>query len=91
MKDHVRAFVAMAACLAAFSWVLGYCVGCSAFETGKDASESALTKKADADYKEAHKRCVQKFDTRPEIEACREAVRWQWGIESTPTKDAGRD
>jgi hypothetical protein len=77
-----------ASCLGAF--VLGFC-GCATAKDAVDTSEAALTKKADDKYKADHKRCVEKFSTRPEIEACREAVRWQWGIESTPTKDAGRD
>lgn len=62
--------------------VLMHCVGCL----------SAAQKEAVADgmYLEEHMRCVDTYDTRREIDACRQAVRIRWGISETG-KDAGHD
>lgn len=45
--------------------------GCSA--TQKQAE-------ADATYAAEHLRCVDAYDTREEIDACRAAVRMRWGV-----------
>lgn len=45
---------------------------------------------ADKAYAADHLRCVQEYDTKLEIDACRERVRIRWGIQTTVhVKDAG--
>lgn len=52
----------------------------------KEAKEAA----ADSAYAAEHLRCVDKFDTKEQIDACRAAVRLRWGITET-VRDAGGD
>lgn len=57
-------------------------LGCASPQVKEDASISA--------YAAQQLRCVDKYDTRREIDACRSLVRKQWGIAET-IKDAGAD
>lgn len=58
------------------------CTGC----LSREAKEAL----ADKTYAAEHLRCVDAYDTRAEIDACRRAVRERWGIAETVT-DGGRD
>lgn len=57
-----------------------------------DCAPSQAVKEAAAEsvYLTEHLRCVDKFETREAIDACRSDVRRRWGIAETIT-DAGRD
>ena len=53
--------------------------GCGPSPTAKEAA-------AEGAYGAEHLRCVDKFNTKAEIDACRAAVRVRWGV-----TDAGAD
>lgn len=53
-------------------------------------SETVRVRAAEGAYLAEHLRCVERYDTTPEIDACRAAVRQRWGITST-VRDAGGD
>jgi hypothetical protein len=62
--------------------VLVHCTGC--------LSQQAKEAIADGAYATEHMKCVDDYDTRAEIDACRRAVRVRWGITETG-RDAGHD
>lgn len=61
--------------------VVVHCVGCGPSEKAKAAA-------AEGAYLAEHMKCVEQFNTDPEINACRDAVRVRWGI-VTKVRDAG--
>lgn len=54
--------------------VLMYCAGCS-----REAKEAM----ADSSYAAEQLRCVDKYDTREQIDECRKLVRERWGVAET--------
>jgi len=54
---------------------------CSPAAKQEEAKDAYLAQQMD---------CVKQFDTRPEIDACREKVRTAWGL-GTDSADAGKD
>lgn len=74
--------ISAALCCFALACIVGHCVGC----LSKEAKEAA----ADSAYAAEHLRCVDKYDTKEQIDACRAAVRLRWGITET-VRDAGGD
>lgn len=62
-------------------WLIAHAAGCI------DARPAV----AEATYLGQQLRCVDKYNTRDAIEACRARVRRDWGIAETVTKDAGGD
>lgn len=56
-------------------------------------STEAKQAAADTDYAAEQLACVDKFQTRVEIDSCREGVRIRWGVSQTVAKrlDAGAD
>jgi hypothetical protein len=82
-SQATREFMALVLCLFAFVMIFGHCIGCGASREAKEAA-------AEAAYGAEHLRCVDKYDTREAIDACREDVRRRWGI-ATTSADAGAD
>ncbi len=78
----MKEIVSFSVALFAFFCVLQ--VGCGASEAAKSAA-------ADTAYATEQLRCVDKFDNRAEIDACRQGVRLKWGVAETVAKfnDAG--
>lgn len=66
-----------------------FVAGCLAPQVaGCSASQKAA--EADATYATEHLRCVDRFESKAEIDACRAAVRMRWGI-AEKIADAGSD
>jgi hypothetical protein len=59
--------------------VSGLIGGCGPSQEAKEAA-------ADSAYLAEHLRCVEQFDTRAEIDACREAVRIRWSVHQSPLR-----
>lgn len=76
----IRETVALGLGLLALVVIVVHCNGCLSPET-----KAAI---ADSTYASEHLRCVDKHDTRAEIDACRKAVRIRWGIAET-IRDGG--
>lgn len=68
------------ACFALVVLVLEGLTRCASWDSGA----------ADAAYATEHLRCVDNYNTRQEIDACRAGVRLRWHIAETVT-DAGRE
>jgi hypothetical protein len=58
--------------------VLGVAIGVAG--SGACFSREVKEAAADSSYLAEHMRCVDRYPTRPEIEACREGVRIRWGV-----------
>lgn len=79
MKREIAVSMLIASVMVA---ALVHCTGC----LSREAKEAI----ADKTYAAEHLACVDKHDTREEIDACRAAVRVRWGIAET-IADGGRD
>lgn len=55
-----------------------------------EPSQQAREAAAQGAYLAEHVRCVERYDTKEAIDACRDQVRVQWGI-VTRVRDAGAD
>ena len=78
IRETVAFGLVMLVCLA----IVAHCTGC----VSREAKEAA----ADSAYAAEHLRCVDKYETKREIDACRSAVRIRWGI-AEAVHDAGAD
>jgi hypothetical protein len=81
-----REFMAMVFCLSVFVVVVGHCVGCKALGGAAEEVAQAAEKKFEADMMW----CVsQRYPLDAETDACLDAVRHHWGIETVRVRDAG--
>lgn len=77
MKKTI-AFIALAVVAAVFLIAPIALLGCSPAAKQEAAKDAYMAQQMD---------CVKQYDTRPEIDACRAAVREAWGL----APDAGKD